>query len=479
MEYARLSQVIADSGRKLAGSSSRSIPSARYPAQRSLCSQTVHPFDLTSCRMKSPGGRQRRRASTRSPGSSAARTRRDRSRLRPRQRRDCQRRAASSRSTPRDPAALVGTSPRASASISPSSARSCRSIAASPISSRRADSASSVRRAPRRSSSAARCSRKRSWRATAFRRRATGPATMPATRARGRGLGRARLSARRQGRRPRRRQGRRRRARSRDGRSRRCARRWRSGSSATPARGSSSRSASTGPEVSFFAICDGTPRRGADVGAGSQARLRRRRGAEHRRDGRVRAEPARRRGDAGADHARDRRSRGRAGSRAEGIEYRGFLYAGLMLTCDGPKVIEFNVRFGDPEAQVVIPMIADDLAPRLAAAADGALDAAPIAFRTRCRTSASCSRARGYPGPVTGGVPISGLDAAARLDDVLVFHAGHRAARRRRRHGRRARADGGRPRADLRRRHRARLCRRVGRSRSTACSTAATSDARR
>ena len=63
-----------------------------------------------------------------------------------------------------------------------------------------------------------------------------------------------------------------------------------------------------------------------------------------------------------------------AGLRADGHEYRGFLYAGLMLTCDGPKVIEFNVRFGDPEAQVVIPMIADDLAPRLAAAAEGALD---------------------------------------------------------------------------------------------------------
>ena len=70
-----------------------------------------------------------------------------------------------------------------------------------------------------------------------------------------------------------------------------------------------------------------------------------------------------------------------AGLAAEGSPYRGFLYAGLMLTCDGPKVIEFNVRFGDPEAQVVIPMIADDLAPRLATAADGALDPPPMAFR--------------------------------------------------------------------------------------------------
>ena len=60
-----------------------------------------------------------------------------------------------------------------------------------------------------------------------------------------------------------------------------------------------------------------------------------------------------------------------AGMRADGHEYRGFLYAGLMMTCSGPRVIEFNVRFGDPEAQVVIPMIDDELAPHLEAAAAG------------------------------------------------------------------------------------------------------------
>ena len=59
--------------------------------------------------------------------------------------------------------------------------------------------------------------------------------------------------------------------------------------------------------------------------------------------------------------------------RAEGTEYRGFLYAGLMLTCAGPKVIEYNVRFGDPEAQVVMPLIDGELLPLLAAAADGDL----------------------------------------------------------------------------------------------------------
>ena len=54
--------------------------------------------------------------------------------------------------------------------------------------------------------------------------------------------------------------------------------------------------------------------------------------------------------------------------RAEGSEFRGFLFVGLMLTADGPKVIEFNVRFGDPEAQVILPMIADDLSPLLMSA---------------------------------------------------------------------------------------------------------------
>jgi phosphoribosylamine---glycine ligase len=112
-----------------------------------------------------------------------------------------------------------------------------------------------------------------------------------------------------------------------------------------------------------------------------------------------------------------------AGFRSEGLEYRGFLYAGLMLTCDGPKVIEFNVRFGDPEAQVVIPMIADDLAPRLAAAADGTLDLSPVAFRPEPHVGVVLA-SPGYPASGPLGAPIRGLDAAARVDGVLVFHAG-------------------------------------------------------
>lgn len=114
-----------------------------------------------------------------------------------------------------------------------------------------------------------------------------------------------------------------------------------------------------------------------------------------------------------------------AGMRADGHEYRGFLYAGLMLTCDGPKVIEFNVRFGDPEAQVVIPMIDDDLAPHLVAAADGQLLDRPLRFSGQKFVGVVLA-SQGYPGSGPLGCPITGLESAAALDDVLVFHSGTR-----------------------------------------------------
>jgi phosphoribosylamine--glycine ligase len=111
-----------------------------------------------------------------------------------------------------------------------------------------------------------------------------------------------------------------------------------------------------------------------------------------------------------------------AGLHTEGHDYCGFLYAGLMVTCDGPKVIEFNVRFGDPEAQVVIPMMSEPLAPRLAAAAAGALDSSPIAFHPEPHVGVVLASA-GYPGSGPSAVPIAGLDTV-RSRDVLVFHAG-------------------------------------------------------
>jgi phosphoribosylamine--glycine ligase len=109
-----------------------------------------------------------------------------------------------------------------------------------------------------------------------------------------------------------------------------------------------------------------------------------------------------------------------------GIDYRGTLYAGLMLTGDGPKLVEFNVRFGDPESQVVLPRLAagSDLAGLLAAAASGDLTAAP-ALRFAPEAAVTLVLAtEGYPASPRTGDPIAGLDAAAAVDGVVLFHAG-------------------------------------------------------
>ena len=87
------------------------------------------------------------------------------------------------------------------------------------------------------------------------------------------------------------------------------------------------------------------------------------------------------------------------GMRAEGTEYRGFLYAGLMMTCAGPKVIEYNVRFGDPEAQAVMPLVDGELLPLLVAAADGDLGDARVALRDEVSVGVVLAAA-GYPGTV-------------------------------------------------------------------------------
>jgi phosphoribosylamine--glycine ligase len=94
-----------------------------------------------------------------------------------------------------------------------------------------------------------------------------------------------------------------------------------------------------------------------------------------------------------------------------------------MITCDGPRVIEFNARFGDPEAQVVIPMIDGPLAPVLAAAADGRLAGERVGLRPEPHVGVVVA-SRGYPASSQSDVPIAGVDAAAMLEDVIVFHAG-------------------------------------------------------
>ncbi|HVL66650.1 MAG TPA: phosphoribosylamine--glycine ligase [Vicinamibacterales bacterium] len=177
-----------------------------------------------------------------------------------------------------------------------------------------------------------------------------------------------------------------------------------------------------GPEVSFFALCDGTRAIPLTTAQDHKRAFDDDRGPNTGGMGAFAPSPL-------VDAALEARIMSTivepvlAGMRAEGHEYRGFLYAGLMLTCDGPKVIEFNVRFGDPEAQVVIPMIADDLAPYLAAAADGSLDPSGPRFSPLKHVGIVLA-SEGYPGTTSTGLPIHGLDEAAALENVLVFHSG-------------------------------------------------------
>ena len=112
------------------------------------------------------------------------------------------------------------------------------------------------------------------------------------------------------------------------------------------------------------------------------------------------------------------------GMRTDGHEYRGVLYVGLMLTTEGPKVIEFNVRFGDPEAQVLLPMIESELGPVLAAVANGNLGRAPAWRMTTDPHVGVVMASGGYPGTYETGIPIDGLEAAAAIPGVRVFHAG-------------------------------------------------------
>ncbi len=106
-----------------------------------------------------------------------------------------------------------------------------------------------------------------------------------------------------------------------------------------------------------------------------------------------------------------------------GTPFVGILYAGLMLTADGPKVLEFNVRFGDPETQAMLPRLKGDLAEILLAAVEGRLDKIPLTWDPR---SAACVvlASQGYPGHYDMGRPITGIKEATDLPDTLIFHAG-------------------------------------------------------
>jgi phosphoribosylamine--glycine ligase len=181
----------------------------------------------------------------------------------------------------------------------------------------------------------------------------------------------------------------------------------------------------TGPEVSFFALCDGT--RAIALGSAQ----------DHKRA--YDDDKGPNTGGMGAfapsplmtpalqeETMRTVVQRVVDGVRAGGHEYRGFLYVSLMLTPTGPQVIEFNVRFGDPEAQALLPAIDGPLAKVLLAAAAGQLHRAPALTISPDKFVGVAMTSSGYPGKFSSGKVIFGLDAAASLEDVVVFHAGTR-----------------------------------------------------
>ena len=121
------------------------------------------------------------------------------------------------------------------------------------------------------------------------------------------------------------------------------------------------------------------------------------------------------------------------GCREEGIDFRGILYPGVMLTADGPKVLEFNARFGDPEAQVYLPRLENDLLDVLEASTDGTLAKMELRWRPEAAVCVVMA-AGGYPGTPVKGAVIRGLDEAGKLPGCESFPCGRGAAGRTVRH---------------------------------------------
>ena len=111
-----------------------------------------------------------------------------------------------------------------------------------------------------------------------------------------------------------------------------------------------------------------------------------------------------------------------AGMKAEGRPYKGVLYAGLMMTADGPQLIESNVRFGDPECQVLMALLMSDILVALIASADGVLDSFDLRWRDETALTVVMA-SNGYPGDYDKGTEIKGVDEAAG-EDTVIFHAG-------------------------------------------------------
>src|SRR6202011_1380556 len=112
-----------------------------------------------------------------------------------------------------------------------------------------------------------------------------------------------------------------------------------------------------------------------------------------------------------------------AGMKAEGAEYKGILYCGLMMTARGPMVLEFNCRFGDPETQPILMRLESDLLEALEASVEGRVSEGDFKWSQDAAVCVVMSSG-GYPGTFEAGKRISGLDAAGQVDGVKVFHAG-------------------------------------------------------
>jgi phosphoribosylamine---glycine ligase len=179
-----------------------------------------------------------------------------------------------------------------------------------------------------------------------------------------------------------------------------------------------------GEEASLFAICDG--RTALEIGT-AQDHKRAFDGDRGPNTGGMGAySPAPALTPALVDEAMTRIIRPTmAGLAAEGITYKGFLYAGLMLTADGPKLVEYNVRFGDPEAQVVLPRLMTDLGQLIVGAVDGVLGRMALRWYPDHALSVVLA-AKGYPGSAPRGTVIRGLEELDDEADLLVFHAATR-----------------------------------------------------
>jgi phosphoribosylamine--glycine ligase len=177
----------------------------------------------------------------------------------------------------------------------------------------------------------------------------------------------------------------------------------------------------TGPEVSVFAVCDGTR---AVALAPAQDFKRVADGDRGPNTGGMGAySPLPWLDDGFAEAVVDRFVQPTLHELARrGIDYRGVLYAGLMITPDGPRLVEYNIRFGDPDSQVVLLRLSTDLAALLAGAAAGHIDVEPE-YEDEVAVLVVAA-AEGYPAEVRSGDPITGLETAREVEGVTVLCAG-------------------------------------------------------